>query len=466
MNYFPCFINLDNKKVLFVGAGKIAVRKIFFLIKMNAQIIVVSRKISNNLIKLHREKKIDWIDTNFFENQLKKIFLVIVATDNNSLNKYIYEKTKQKKILVNVVDDRSKCTFIFPSIVERFPIIVAVSSGGTAPVLTKMIKEKIESTLPMNLGKSALLAQKWRSHVKLKFKKSIYRRHFWEKIFEGMFVNHVLNGNFKKAIKVLNNEIKRKKVIKGEISLVGAGPGDGGLLTLKGLQVIQKADVVLYDNLVSSEILSLIRKDAKKIYVGKEAKKLCISQEEINLILIKMAKKGKKVVRLKGGDPFIFGRGGEELEVAKKFKINFQVIPGITSAIGVSSYAGIPLTHRNYSSGIIIINGCKKNEIEGKQNWKSISRLKNYTIVIYMPRLQSTYIFDELKANDYPLDMPIALIEQGTTLNQKTVIGIFKNLKSLLFLMKSPTLLILGKVVSLSKNLSWFKSDTNQNSLL
>ncbi|WP_343152513.1 siroheme synthase CysG [Buchnera aphidicola] len=459
MNYFPCFINLKNKKVLFVGAGKIAVRKIFFLLNMNSIIMVVSRNISSELIEIYKKRKINWVDTEFFENQLNEVFLVIVATNDNILNTYIYKKSKQKRILINVIDDRSKCSFIFPSIVDRFPITIAVSSGGTAPVLTRIIKERIESILPINLGKSALLAEKWRSHVKLKFKKNTHRRYFWEKIFNGIFISHVLNGNLKQAIKILNNEIKQKTSFKGEIFLVGAGPGDSGLLTLRGLQVIQQADVVLYDNLVSSDILSLIRKDAKKIYVGKIANKPCISQKNVNSMLITMAKNGNKVVRLKGGDPFIFGRGGEELEEAKKFKINFQVVPGITSAIGVAAYSGIPLTHRNYSSGIIFITGC--NQEKESQDWSFISKCKNYTLVIYMAKLQSSYIFDKLRVNKYPLDMPMALIEKGTTLKQKTIIDTFINLKKLSCLMKRPTLLILGKVVSLSKKLSWFKKDIN-----
>ncbi|WP_367679776.1 siroheme synthase CysG [Buchnera aphidicola] len=389
------------------------------------------------------------------------MFLIIVATNDSILNSLIYQEAKRKRILINVIDDRSKCSFIFPSIVDRFPITVAVSSGGTAPVLTRMIKERIESILPMNLGNSALLAERWRSHVKLKFKKNTHRRYFWEKVFNGIFVSHVLNGNLKKAIKTLNTEIKQKKSFKGEIFLVGAGPGDSGLLTLRGLQVIQQADVILYDSLVSSDILSLVRKDAKKIYVGKKANKLCVSQKNINSMLINMARNGNKVVRLKGGDSFIFGRGGEELEIAKKFGINFQVVPGITAATGVSAYAGIPLTHRNYSSGIIFITGSNKEKEKNSQDWSFISKCKNYTLVIYMARLQSTYIFDKLKFNNYPLDMPMALIEKGTTSEQNTIIDTFKNLKKLSCLMKRPTLLILGKVVSLSKELSWFKKNSN-----
>lgn len=459
MNYFPIFINLKSKNVLVIGAGEVAFNKIKLLLRSGAIVNVISKKICSEVQLLLNQKKINLLSNNFDLIYLKKIFLVISANNDIQLNEYLLKICNERCLLLNVVDDPLKCSFIFPSIIDRSPIVIALSSGGTAPVLLRLLREKIEAILPIKLGDVAQIAGKWRTVVKKHFSSLLIRRRFWEKLFKGMFFEHILNGNQKKAILILKENLVKNNFSKeiGEIILVGAGPGDSGLLTLRGLQVLQEADVVLYDYLVSKDVLDLVRRDAKLICVGKRAGIKNINQKEIITLLIHFAKKGNKVVRLKGGDSFIFARGGEEIEAAKKENINFQVVPGITAAIGVSAYAGIPLTHRKYSQGVIFITGhqCLNGFIN---NW-SILCDSSYTLVIYMGTLKAIDISKKLISFGRLKSTPIAIIEQGTTAYQKVFISSLDNVHNIIKFAMTPSLLIIGDVVNLHKTLSWFQND-------
>ncbi|QCI18388.1 uroporphyrinogen-III C-methyltransferase [Buchnera aphidicola (Aphis nasturtii)] len=461
MDYLPVFLDLKYKNILVVGAGEVAFNKIKLLLRAHAVVNIIAKDMCSEIRSLLVQKKVFWLSKEFQISYLKNIFLVIAATSNTELNQTIFKKCNKLKMLVNVVDDQSKCSFIFPSIIDRSPIIIAMSSGGTAPVLLRLLRKKIESILPIRLGNVAKIAGCWRSIVKKQFSNLLERKRFWEKLFNSIFVQYIINGKEKKAVSFLESIIKKPNVLIGEIILVGAGPGNSDLLTLRALQVMQEADVVLYDNLVSQEILNLIRRDAKCIYVGKRAGLKNITQEKIIKLLIFLANQGKKVVRLKGGDSFIFGRGGEELEAAKNANINFQVVPGITSGIGASAYSGIPLTHRNYAQGVIFITGhkCVNNTAN---NW-SILCDPSYTLVVYMGSLNALEISEKLILYGRLRSTPIAIISQSTTINQKVIIGRLDEINKLFKLTISPSLLIIGQVVLLHQKLAWFKDLTNLN---
>ncbi|QCI18952.1 siroheme synthase CysG [Buchnera aphidicola] len=463
MDYLPIFLDLKNKNILIVGAGNIAFNKIKLLVRAHAIINIIAKDICSEIKYLLNQKKAFWLDQEFKTSYLRNVYLVIAATNDTKLNKKIFKKCSEFKILVNVVDDKSKCSFIFPSIVDRSPIVVAISSGGTAPVLLRLLREKIEGILPIRLGNVAKIAEKWRETVKKYFFNLLERRRFWENLFNSIFVQYAINGKKEKAVSHLKKMIKNPNKLIGEIILVGAGPGNSDLLTLRALQVMQEADVVLYDNLVSQDVLNLIRRDAKCIYVGKRAGLKSITQEKIIKLLIFLAKQGKRVVRLKGGDSFIFGRGGEELEAAKNENINIQVVPGITAGIGVSAYSGIPLTHRYYSQGVIFITGCKRVD-NIANNWSILSD-DSYTLVVYMASLKASEISKQLILHGRLKSTPIAIVSQGTTLNQNVIIGRLDEIHKIFKFSISPSLLIIGKVVLLHKKLEWFKSAINFNNI-
>jgi len=458
VNYLPIFVDLKSKNVLVIGAGEVAFHKIMLLLQAKAIVNIISKEICLEIKILLDQKKINWISKEFKNIYLNKVFLVIVATNDKDFNKKIFQLCNDRSLLVNVVDDKKKCSFIFPSIVNRSPIVISISSSGTAPVLIRLLREKIESILPIRLGLVAKIAGDYRSIVKKNFINLDERRHFWERLFKSVFVEYIINNNEKKAIDFLKKLIKDKSLfLTGEIILVGAGPGDSGLLTLRGLQVLQQADVVLYDNLVSKNTLELIRRDAKKIYVGKKFGFKHITQKKIIEILISLAKKGKKVVRLKGGDSFIFGRGGEEIEAAKKAGVKFQVIPGITAAIGIAAYTGIPLTHRKYAQGVIFITGHKC--IHGMSNNWSILSDSSYTLVVYMGKSKVGDISKKLIFHNRSKDTPVAIVSQGTTSNQNVIIERLDNLEKIIKFANSPSLLIIGDVVLLHKKLKWFHTN-------
>ncbi|CAL4322674.1 siroheme synthase CysG [Buchnera aphidicola] len=454
MNYLPISINLKSRPVLVVGGGEVAFRKVFLLLRTGAIINIVAFELCNDLYILYKQKKIFWISKNFHTNQLQKIFFVIVATSDNILNNYIFQQANRRYLLVNVVDDISKCSIIFPAIVDRNPIKISISSGGSAPVLCCMLRQKIESMLPHNFGDIAIVSQQWRKKIQKKFHNISIQRKFWYKLFNSIFVNHILNGNTETAVQILKKTFHKDYEYQGQVVLVGAGPGDKDLLTLKGLQALQVADIILYDSLVNKDILDFARRDSKLVFVGKSLDVAGgITQNQINCMLISLARKGKKVVRLKGGDGFIFGRGGEELEALKDAGVVFQVIPGITAAIGVAAYSGIPLTHRLYSSSVTFITGHVINK--GNIDWKALSKNQD-TIVIYMGKMNINNIYNNFILYKKSMSTPIAFIEKGTTFQQKILIGKLKNMLILSKEISSPSLLIVGNVVNLHKKCMWF----------
>jgi uroporphyrin-III C-methyltransferase / precorrin-2 dehydrogenase / sirohydrochlorin ferrochelatase len=461
MDYFPIFLTLKNQDCLVVGAGEIAARKIELLARAGAKITVVAKKISPHVSNLEASCKLSLLQKSFTPDDLNGFKLVVSATDNRETNQLVAKTADELNILVNVVDNPDLCSFIFPAIIDRSPIIAAVSSGGAAPVLARLLRAKIESIIPPAYGRLAQLAEKFRNDVKKHIKEPSQRRIFWENIFQGSVAELIFAGNEQGAEQQLQQALiqKNDSVISGEVYLIGAGPGAPDLLTFRALRLMQQADVIVYDHLVSPEILDLARRDSEKIYVGKERQKHTLPQESINTLLADFAKAGKRVVRLKGGDPFIFGRGGEEIETLMQQGINFQVVPGITAASGCATYAGIPLTHRDHAQSCTFVTGHLKDD-SINLNWTQLAA-PNQTIVIYMGLVGLEKICQSLIAHGSPKDLPVALIQQGTTTNQRVITGTLETLPTTIagLNIKPPTLIIIGTVVTLHDKLNWFHSN-------
>ncbi|WP_435236623.1 siroheme synthase CysG [Psychromonas sp. PT13] len=457
MDYLPLYADLNNRPCLVVGGGDIAFRKARMLLKAGANVHVVSPELNSSFQALLANGDINHTDSIFSASQLDGVFLAIAATDNKAVNASIYECANQRQILVNVVDDTQKCSFILPSIIDRSPLIVAVSSSGKSPVLARLIREKLEGVLPQHLGKMAQISGDFRERLKATVHSMTARRRFWERAFNGRFSDLIAAGKEEDAKAELEStmiEVNNDEKAKGEVFLIGAGPGDPGLLTLRALQLMQEADVVLYDYLVSPEVLDLVRRDADLVCVGKKAGHHSVPQEETNQLLVKYAQEGKRVARLKGGDPFMFGRGGEELEVLFSAGIPFQVVPGITAAAGATAYAGIPLTHRDYAQSATFITGHLKADTE-KMDWSVLARSKQ-TLVIYMGLMKASHIQTQLIANNRASDTPVAIIERGTQKVQKVLKGELSQLAELAENAASPSLIVVGEVVQLSEKLDWF----------
>lgn len=463
MQYFPIFLDTTDLTCLVVGAGEVAARKVELLLKTSAHITVVAPWVCDTVQRFAKEDKIQLFERLYSETDLTDKQMVFVATDNSKLNEQIHDQARAQKILVNVVDNTPLCQFITPSIVDRSPIIIAMSSGGVAPVLLRYLRQKLESVIPQKVSLLGLFSEKFRESVKKRFKSVTERRYFWEDVLDGDIAENVLQGNEKVAEKKFLEKLNAPDASKtiGEVYLVGAGPGDPDLLTFRALRLMQKADVVVYDRLVSPEILELVRRDAEKIYVGKAKSKHTIPQDEINSLLAKEALAGNRVVRLKGGDPFIFGRGGEELETLIEHGVSFQVVPGITAASGAASYAGIPLTHRDHAKSVVFATGhLQDNSIN--LNWQGLAQ-PDQTIVFYMGLTGLPIICEQLVRHGLAATTPIAMVQSATTPDQKVVTGTLENIqnKAKAANIKPPALIIVGSVVSLHKKLNWFGQENS-----
>lgn len=461
MNYLPIFVDLKHRPVLVVGGGHVALRKIDALLKAGADVKIVAEKLNASVQDLVQSARVEWLAKRFQAEQLAQVYLVIAATDDHTLNRCVFEAAEAQQRLVNVVDDQPHCSYIFPSIINRSPVQIAISSGGTAPVLIRLLREKLEALIPHNIGTMATISAKWRNAVKAKFPQLSRRRRFWEKLFTRQrFQRLTENHQTAEAEALLRQELQADNPDVGEVALVGAGPGDAGLLTLKGLQAVQQADVVLYDALVSESVLELVRRDADKVFVGKRAGKHSVKQEETNRLLLEYAKQGKRVVRLKGGDPFVFGRGGEELEMLKAADIPFSVVPGITAALGATAYAGIPLTHRDHAQTAMFITGHRQSNGEPLK-WKTLAQ-SNQTLVVYMGTIKAQELTDMLQKYGKPADTPVAIISNGTLPQQKVRTGILSELATLAERAETPALIVIGEVVKLQSELAWFGKQAQQ----
>ncbi|MGN2425984.1 uroporphyrinogen-III C-methyltransferase [Raoultella sp. Lac2] len=454
MDHLPIFCQLRDRDCLLVGGGDVAERKARLLLDAGARVTVNALTFSPQFHVWADSQMLTLVQAPFNPALLDPCWLAIAATDDEDVNQQVSDAAEARRIFCNVVDAPQQASFIMPSIIDRSPLMVAVSSGGTSPVLARLLREKLESILPLHLGQLARYAGQLRSRVKKQFATVGERRRFWEKLFVNDRLAQSLANEDRQAVADTTEQLLTEPLDhRGEVVLVGAGPGDAGLLTLKGLQQIQQADVVVYDRLVSDDIMNLVRRDADRIFVGKRAGYHCVPQEEINQILLREAQNGRRVVRLKGGDPFIFGRGGEELETLCHAGIPFSVVPGITAASGCSAYSGIPLTHRDFAQGVRLITGHLKTG--GELDWQNLA-VEKQTLVFYMGLNQASAIRENLIAHGMAADMPAAIVENGTAVSQRVVSGTLDQLDVLAQQMASPALIIVGRVVSLRDKLNWF----------
>ena len=457
---FPIFMNLTDRSCLVVGGGEVALRKIEQLLRADARVQVVARDLCARLQELVASQSVNHLARDFETRHLYGQALVIAATDDRRLNGDVAVMAKDRSIPVNVVDDPALCTFIMPSVIDRDPVIVAVSTGGESPVLARLLRARLESFIPAGYGRLARLLGEFREHARAKFPAIRERRRFWETIIQGPVAELLFGGQEEEARRLLSRQLREdsgQDLNRGAVYLVGAGPGDPDLLTFRALRLMQQADVVLHDRLVAPAVLDLVRRDAERIYVGKERDRHTLPQEGINALLIRLAREGKRVLRLKGGDPFIFGRGGEEIDGLAEAGIPFQVVPGTTAAGAGASYAGIPLTQRDYAqAGLFVTGHLRDGRLD--LDWEALVRPRQ-TLAIYMGVQGLEEIAQGLIAHGMAPGMPAAIIERGTLPDQRVLISTVGALAATAQSagLKAPAMVIVGEVVQLNKKLAWYQ---------
>ncbi len=467
MAVLPTFLVIRDRSCLVVGGGEIAAHKVELLLRAGGQVTVVSPELCPVLAELRDTGRIAHRAVLFSPADLEGCVLAIAATDDQAVNRQVSELCQARALPVNVVDQPELCSFIMPAVIDRSPVLIAVSTGGSSPVLARLLRGRLESLIPATYGRLAALAAGFRDQVKQRIPMA-QRRAFWEKILQGPIAELVLSGREAAARAALETALEKGVDTQnlGEVYLVGAGPGDPDLLTFRALRLMQQADVVLYDRLVAPAILELTRRDAERIYVGKARNRHTLRQEATNELLARLARQGKRVLRLKGGDPFIFGRGGEEIQTLAREGIPFQVVPGITAASGCAAYAGIPLTHRDYAQSCVFVTGnLKDGSID--LNWKSLVQ-PHQTVVFYMGLHGIGIICARLIEHGLPPDFPAALIEQGTTLRQRVHVATLATLPERVSAAEvhAPTLIIVGEVVKLHQELAWFEPGREGDSVM
>jgi uroporphyrin-III C-methyltransferase/precorrin-2 dehydrogenase/sirohydrochlorin ferrochelatase len=459
VNYFPVFFNLAGQKVLIVGGGEVALRKISLLERSGAAITVVAPELAPELLERAAAGLLTLAARQFVPADLDGARLVIVATSRPAVNRWIAKLSDSRNIPVNVVDDRDASRFIVPAIIDRDPVLVAISSGGTSPVLARRLRERLETLIPARIGELASWLRALRKSTRQKLRDTDERRRFFEAIVDGQAARRFIEGDVQGAQRMAQRLLATTSTAPraaGEVCLVGAGPGDPELLTLKALRALHDADVILHDRLVSAAVLDLARRDATRICVGKGAGKFGTTQEEINALLIEHARQGKRVVRLKGGDPFVFGRGGEELQALAAAQINFSVVPGITAALGAAAYAGIPLTHRDHAQSVTFVTGHAQDD-SVEPDWRALGA-SGSTAVFYMGLARLDHIVQKLLAHGAPGTRPAAIIAQATTARQRVITATIATIREAgsRANLQSPALLVVGDVVALQSTLAWF----------
>ena len=465
MKHLPIFTNISQQPCLVVGGGNIATRKAALLLDAGAKVSVMAIQFSNTLSQWAELGQITQIKNHFDEQtDVRGYRIIIAATDSQPINQLIAKQALAHHLLVNVVDSPEAGNFIMPSIVNRDPIQIAITTGGTSPILARLLRGQLEASLPMAYGRLAKLFAEFRKPVQQRFKQITQRRLFWEQLFNGQIRQLLFAGKEQQARQALSQALDNATDSKiGEVYLVGGGPGDPDLLTLRALRLMQQADVVLYDRLVSPPILDKVRRDARRIYVGKKSKHATLRQERINELLVEFAQQGLRVLRLKGGDPFIFGRGGEEIKTLAEHGIPFQVVPGITAASGCACYAGIPLTHRDYAKSCTFVTGhLKEGDLD--LNWSALA-IAEQTIVFYMGLETLPIICTRLIEHGLDPSTPAAIVQQGTTWHQQVLTSTVADLPTQANKTKilPPTIVIVGQVVKLHHALSWFETSPKQN---
>ncbi|MEM8936878.1 MAG: siroheme synthase CysG [Pseudomonadota bacterium] len=451
MNKFPAYIDLVDRPILIIGGGEAALRKARLMIAAQAAVTLAWPDIDQAVrAELDGRAALETRLPN--DHEIAAARLVIVALEDDAEATHWAQKAKAAGALVNVVDQPALCDFITPSIIDRGRVVVAISTDGAAPVLGRNLRRDIEALAPSGLGALADFSDEYRDAVKARFSPD-ERRAFWEAFFAGPIAARVLSGDMGGAheamIEAVNRPLSNEDA--GVVHIVGAGPGDPELLTIRALRLIQTADVLVYDRLVSDDILNLARRDADRVYVGKEKGNHSVPQQEIEARLIALAQAGKMVVRLKGGDPFVFGRGGEELDAVRAAGVPAFVTPGVTAATGCAAAAGLPLTHRDYAQSVTFVTGHGAGDDDPDLDWAALAALKN-TLVVYMGVGKAARIAEQLIAHGRGASTPAAVIEKGTRADQKIVKGALTELPALIErgAIKGPALLVIGEVAALA----------------
>ena len=464
MDYLPIFLDLRGRTVLIVGGGAVALRKAGLLAAAGARLRVVAPQILPALAQLVNDGGGELIRAPFAAMHLDSVVIVVSAVGDRGIDLEVQRAAAQLRIPVNVADVPELCSFILPSVVDRSPVIAAFSTGGSAPLLARRLRLRLEAMLPANYGKLASYLGAHRALLRRRIDDVALRLRIWERIIDGAVAERVLAGDENGADRLLEQEIGMiEGPCQGEVYLVGAGPGDPDLLSLRALRLMQKADVVLHDRLVSAPILELVRRDAERVYVGKRRGRHAVAQPDINELLVGYARMGKRVLRLKGGDPFIFGRGGEEIGHLAEAGIPFQVVPGITAASGCAAYAGIPLTHRDHAQSVQFVAG-HLHEGSVDLDWRQLVGPRQ-TLVFYMGLLGLPTICARLIEHGMDPETPVALVQQGTMPQQRLLVSTLRAMPEVLrgTDIHGPTITIVGQVVSLHARLQWFGHDQTKN---
>jgi uroporphyrin-III C-methyltransferase/precorrin-2 dehydrogenase/sirohydrochlorin ferrochelatase len=457
MKLYPLFAALNDRAVLVVGGGDVAERKSAALLAAGARVRVASPALNTRFAQWAAHGRVVHVPGTFNEAWLDDVWLVIAATDDRRVNAHVAAAANARRIWSNVVDDAALSSFHVPAVVDRAPLLVAISSGGAAPMLARWLRERLEILLDHALGPLAMLLQRKRRAIRARHRDPGARRGFYERMFAGRVWQLLRSGSGEAAERELSRALSEPSSgSAGSVALVGAGPGDPGLLTLRALRLLNEADVILHDRLVDASILALARSDARRIEVGKAAGNHHVTQDRIHTLLLQHARAGLRVVRLKGGDPFVFGRGGEELEFLRAHGVAYEVVPGITAALACAAYAGIPLTHRDHAQSVRFVTAHCKESLD-TLDWRALAD-ERQTLAFYMGVAQLETLRDKLIANGRAPNTPFALIENGTRPGQRVVTGMLRNLpeQQRLHAVRAPALLILGEVAALTTTLAWF----------
>jgi len=459
MKLYPLFADLRGRDVLVVGGGDVAARKCRALLDAGAVVTIGAPELNEALSKLRGAGAIRHVAGRFDYSWLDGVWLVVTATDDARVNRRVAAAATRRRILINVVDDGSLSSFHVPAIVDRSPLQIAISSGGAAPMLARSLRERLEILLDHALGPMASLLERTRSAIRARYREPFARRSFYQRIFDGRVLSLLRSGMADQAEKELARELAgARPASTGSVILVGAGPGDPGLLTLRALRALNEADVILHDRLVSAEVLDLARRDAVRVDVGKEAGNHPVTQERINALMLHHARAGRRVVRLKGGDPFVFGRGGEELEYLRERNVPYEVVPGITAALACAAYAGIPLTHRDHAQSVQFLTAHSAQTLDALDA-PSLGQQRQ-TLAIYMGASQLAQLRAKLIAAGRPEHTPVAIIENGTHGDQRVIVATLAELDDIgsRESIRSPALVVVGTVAALARDLAWFGS--------
>jgi uroporphyrin-III C-methyltransferase/precorrin-2 dehydrogenase/sirohydrochlorin ferrochelatase len=458
MQHLPLFADLRDRAVLIVGGGVVAERRVRQMLEAGAVVTVLAPELCEALADLAADGRITHLRREFADETLDPYWLVVAATDDRAVNERVATAAQSQKRFCNVVDDAELCSFLMPAIVDRSPVTIAIGTGGHSPVLARWVKGLIEAWLPSRLGALAGLVGRWRARARELVPDPTQRRRFWERIVTGATAEHAFAGRDADAERTLEAELAtfggEPTERRGEAYLVGAGPGSPDLITVRGRQLLAIADVVLYDRLASPALLQYARREAELICVGKTPRRPSITQKQLNRLLVGLVRSGKRVCRLKGGDPFIFGRGGEELEALAEAGLKFQVVPGVSAAEGCAAYAGIPLTLRGVSQAVVLTTGHAIDDATPTlQDFRP-----GQTLALYMGVAQYAEVSAALIAAGHDPATPAAIVESGTTEQQRVIRTSLRSLAAAqaTFEIRPPALLIVGETTRFAERYSWF----------